>query len=41
MAFIQDQKRREVLKGVMQELRQAAKIEVNLPGPASAPAPAK
>jgi peptidyl-prolyl cis-trans isomerase C len=41
MAFIQAQKRREVLKGVMQELRQAAKIEVNLPGPASAPAPAK
>jgi peptidyl-prolyl cis-trans isomerase C len=41
MAFIQDQKRHEVLKGVMQELRQAAKIEVNLPGPASAPAPAK
>jgi peptidyl-prolyl cis-trans isomerase C len=43
--FLQAQKRREIFKGVMQELRQSAKIETNLPPPpAAAPvagAPAK
>ena len=36
--FLQAQKRREVFKGIMQELRQAAKIETNLPPPAAASA---
>ncbi len=41
MQFLQAQKRREIFKGIMQELRQSAKIESTLP-PASAPVvPAK
>lgn len=40
MQFLQAQKRREIFKGIMQELRQSAKVENNLPAPA-APAPAK
>ena len=44
--FLQAQKRREIFKGVMQELRQSAKIESNLPpapaaAAAAAPAQAK
>jgi peptidyl-prolyl cis-trans isomerase C len=38
--FLQAQKRREIFKGIMQELRQAAKIESYLPAPAN-PAPVK
>ena len=38
--FLQAQKRRDVFKSVIQDLRQAAKIEDNLPAPAI-PAPAK
>ena len=46
MQFLQAQKRREIFKGIMQELRQSAKIESFLPAPspvagAVAPAPAK
>ena len=42
LQFLQTQKRREILKGIMQELRQSAKIDSNLPAPAvSAAAPAK
>jgi peptidyl-prolyl cis-trans isomerase C len=47
MQFLQAQKRRQIFQGVMQELRQGAKIENNLPpapaAPAAgvAPAPAK
>jgi peptidyl-prolyl cis-trans isomerase C len=37
LQFLQAQKRREILKGVMQELRQSAKIESNLPAPTAAP----
>lgn len=40
MQFLQAQKRREIFKGIMQELRQSAKVENNLPAPA-VPAPAK
>jgi len=36
--FLQAQKRREIFKGIMQELRQSAKIETTLPAPA-APSP--
>ncbi len=38
--FLQAQKRRDVFKSVIQDLRQAAKIEDNLPAPAT-PVPAK
>jgi peptidyl-prolyl cis-trans isomerase C len=41
MQFLQAQKRREIFKGVMQELRQAAKIESTLPAPSAAMVPAK
>ena len=45
MGFLQAQKRREIFRNLMQELRQSAKVDVNLPpAPASsapAPAPAK
>jgi len=43
MQFLQAQKRREIMKGIMQELRQSAKIETNLPAPTvpSASSPAK
>jgi peptidyl-prolyl cis-trans isomerase C len=42
MQFLKAQKQREVFKGIMQELRQSAKIETNLPAPTTpAPAPAK
>jgi peptidyl-prolyl cis-trans isomerase C len=42
LQFLQAQKRREIFKGIMQELRQSAKIETNLPAPAvPASAPAK
>ena len=42
LQFLQAQKRREIFKGIMQELRQSAKIETNLPAPtAPAVAPAK
>lgn len=37
LQFLQAQKRRETMKAVMQELRQAAKIETNLPAPAATP----
>jgi peptidyl-prolyl cis-trans isomerase C len=37
MQFLQAQKRRQVFQGVMQELRQGAKIENNLPPAPSAP----
>ena len=39
--FLQAQKRRDVFKGVIQDLRQAAKIENNLPAPTTPPLPAK
>jgi peptidyl-prolyl cis-trans isomerase C len=39
--FLQAQKRREIFKGVMQELRQAAKIESTLPAPSASMVPAK
>jgi peptidyl-prolyl cis-trans isomerase C len=38
LQFLQAQKRREIFKGIMQELRQSAKIETNLPAPAASPA---
>jgi len=38
MAFLQAQKRREIFKSVVQDLRQTAKIEDNLPVPATPPA---
>jgi peptidyl-prolyl cis-trans isomerase C len=45
LQFLQAQKRREIFKGIMQELRQSAKIETNLPPPPvtapAAGAPAK
>jgi len=41
LQFLQAQKRRQIFQGVMQELRQAAKIENNLPPAKPAPAPAK
>jgi peptidyl-prolyl cis-trans isomerase C len=41
MQFLQAQKRREIFKGVMQELRQAAKIENNLPPAQPVASPAK
>ena len=40
MQFLQSQKRRDVFRSVMQELRQAAKIETTLPA-STTPAPAK
>ena len=39
--FLQAQKRREIFKGIMQELRQSAKIESTLPPASAATAPAK
>ena len=41
--FLQAQKRRQIFKGIMQDLRQGAKVESTLPPPAVAPAttPAK
>jgi peptidyl-prolyl cis-trans isomerase C len=39
MQFLQAQKRRDVFRGVMQELRQSAKIESTLPAPTAPPAP--
>jgi len=39
MQFLQAQKRRDVFRGVMQELRQSAKIESTLPAPTTPPAP--
>jgi len=39
--FLQAQKRRDIFKGVMQELRQAAKIESTLPAPSASMVPAK
>jgi peptidyl-prolyl cis-trans isomerase C len=39
LQFLQAQKRREIFRGVMQELRQGAKIESNLPAPTNPPAP--
>ena len=41
LQFLQAQKRREIFKGVMQELRQSAKIENSLPPAPQAAAPAK
>jgi len=41
MQFLQAQKRREIFKGIMQELRQSAKIESTLPPASAATAPAK
>lgn len=44
MGFLQAQKRRELFRNLMQELRQSAKVEINLPpapAGAAAPAPAK
>lgn len=41
LQFLQAQKRRDIFRGVMQELRQAAKIESTLPAPTTPPAPAK
>jgi len=38
--FLQAQKRRQIFKGIMQELRQGAKVESTLPPPAAAPATA-
>ncbi len=35
LQFLQAQKRREIFRGVMQELRQGAKVENNLPAPAA------
>lgn len=41
LQFLQAQKRREIMKGIMQELRQAAKIETNLPAPSAPSTKAK
>jgi peptidyl-prolyl cis-trans isomerase C len=41
LQFLQAQKRREIFKGIMQELRQSAKIETNLPAPAASSSKAK
>ncbi len=41
MQYLQAEKRRAIFKGVVQDLRQAAKIEDNLPAPTTPPAPAK
>jgi peptidyl-prolyl cis-trans isomerase C len=41
LQFLQAQKRREIFKGIMQELRQSAKIENNLPPVQQAKVPAK
>jgi len=38
--FLQAQKRRQIFKGIMQDLRQGAKVESTLPPPAVAPATA-
>ena len=41
IAFLQAQKRRQIFKGVIQDLKQGAKIENNLPAPMTPPATAK
>jgi parvulin-like peptidyl-prolyl isomerase len=41
IAFLQAQKRRQIFKSVVQELKQAAKIENTLPAPTAPQAPAK
>ena len=41
IAFLQAQKRRQIFKGVIQDLKQGAKIENNLPAPTTPPATAK
>jgi peptidyl-prolyl cis-trans isomerase C len=41
MKYLQAEKRRTIFKGVVQDLRQAAKIEDNLPAPTIPPTPAK
>lgn len=38
--FLQQQKRRQIFKSVIQDLKQTAKIENTLPAPAAAPSPA-
>ena len=41
IAFLQAQKRRQIFKGIIQDLKQSAKIENNLPAPTTPPAQAK
>jgi peptidyl-prolyl cis-trans isomerase C len=41
LQFLQAQKRREIFKGVVTELKQSAKIEDNLPAPPAPPIQAK